>query len=169
VPFAPQRVPLRCQGITISVGAAALGLVMTCDCKSIMKTPIRRPFLLPPGLVIRLLRTWAYAPSVHTFLSHSPHEVLLASTIEPAAVIHLPTLVLGVQWMATFRIGPSKLYPVTPGCSFRSTATERVTFPSVVRCCMAQGHPPLLNSARSITPHSAVLQYTRFGHTTGNT
>jgi hypothetical protein len=86
VSFAPQMVPLRCQGIIISVGAAALGLVMTCDCKSIMKTPIRRPFLLPPGLVILLLRTWAYAPSIHTPLSHRPHEVLLAYTTEPASL-----------------------------------------------------------------------------------
>src|SRR5258706_15681964 len=84
--LSPQMVPLRCKGIIISVGAAALRLVGACDCKPIIITSIYYPFLLPPGLVILLLRTWAYAPSIHTSSSPSPHEVLLASTTEPASL-----------------------------------------------------------------------------------
>lgn len=86
VSLAPQMVPPRCQGIIIFVGAAALGLVGACDCKPIVETPSYHPFLLLPGLVILLLRAWAYAPSIHTSSSRSPHEILLASTIEPGTL-----------------------------------------------------------------------------------
>jgi hypothetical protein len=72
-----------------------------------LKTSIYRPFLLPPGLVILLLRTWAYAPSIHTPFVAPPSRgsssiydrtrksLIYLGTL--AAVTHLPTLVLGAR------------------------------------------------------------------------
>jgi hypothetical protein len=51
------------------------------------------------------------------------------------AITHFPTIVMGALWMTNLRIGPSKLYPVIPGCFVESTATDefwRVITPSVV-------------------------------------
>jgi hypothetical protein len=49
---------------------------------------------------------------------------------------HLPTFVIGAAWMTNVHIGPSKLYPVIPGCFIESTVTYGfwcVITPSMVR------------------------------------
>ena len=180
VSLAPQMVPLRCQGIIIFVGAAALGLVGACDCKPIVKTLSYHPFLLLPGLVILLLRTWAYAPSIHTPLSHSPHEVLLAFTIEPGT----PSSTLGPCWQLPIsplssleHVGwpPSVLDLANSIQLYRVASSEaqpRTSFGVLLlrRWCVVIGtrQYTLLKSPRSIIPHSVVLRYTKFGHTTGH-
>jgi hypothetical protein len=86
------------------------------------------------------------------------------------AITHVPTFVIGAIWMTNLRIGPSKLYPVIPGCFLESTLTYefwRVITPSVVRGDQHKATPDA-DPSRSLTPYSLVLQCTKSGHVTGH-
>ena len=72
----------------VFVGAAGLVIMAASDGGSIEITSyLHLPFLLPCGLVILLLRTWAYASAVQVTSSQGPHEVLLVSTNELASLL----------------------------------------------------------------------------------
>lgn len=77
--------PLRCQGLIISLGVAALVLIGACDGKR--TESIDEPVILtvswssnlsPSHVGVRI--------SVHASSSNGPHESLLASTIEAACL-----------------------------------------------------------------------------------
>lgn len=138
--------PHRCQGLIISLGVAALILIGACDGKPIEFINIPAiltaswPSDFPPshvGVRTSVHASWSNGPDEGLSIYNRSRVSLICLSIL-LAITHLPTLVIGAVWMmTTLHIGPSKLYPVIPGCVLESTTPRdfwKVVIPSVVRC-----------------------------------